>query len=300
MSSIGPNAKFLNHFFGAQIATRPSSESEEDMSQDQARKELAQTFIAQRFQEVSRAVHFNKIQLDKNSDEQINTLRKQLDIFGYLRILFKYSAKIFKDKFSGFTEHIKNEKNSSLTRIANSNLRTPLPKMIQAGVDSAAHLWEMIIKSIFIKRKSNLTADEFRKAVEKSQDLLLDLTDIPLSIFIILESILWKRNDKNYSNLGMNGLQRERLGRDILHEAIDYNSSTNQTNLDQNFINNDNYFRDIQKQVKKGLSENDLTVVGCAGKQIIPIYVKFMQNMFEQYLMPHFHELISLTNFELS
>lgn len=176
--------------------------------------------------------------------------------------------------------------------------KTPLPIMIQAGVDSAAHIEEALLKSIIIKRGSRLQSGELSDAVAKTKDMLLDITQIPLLVLVELESYLFNRGPSGYYGYGLEQVMQERLGHDIKSDAISYNTTTHETNLDFDFLKADPDLRARKEKIKQTFDPSEFDVYGCPGVQIIPLFVKYLQQIFDQYLFPNFDELMQHTKFE--
>ncbi len=303
-STIGPNAKFLNEFFEAKPAEPVASSVIAVADHTADRMQIAKEYLTKKFHKVSQAVEQKKIEFSKENKLQaanaINFVREgDLDIHGYIGMLFNFAAAPFKDLFKDFQSHLGTV--DLLTKISAESKpgkETPLPQIIQAGVDSAAHIWEAILKSIVIKRNSQLSSAEFKGAFDKTKDMLLDLTQIPMIVFSELESYLFKRGPGGYHNYGVKEIGKERLGHDIKSDAINYNPTSNESNLDFEFLRSDQDFIDRKGKMKQAFKTSDFDIYGCPALQIIPLFMEYMQQVFNKYLFPHFDEIMEHTKFD--
>ena len=298
MTSVGPNANFLNTYFEATHA-EPSDESLSNIfvaDQNQTRKSIASKYLATKFKSVEQMISNQSVILDDADIDSLDNLRQDIQkgnasVFIYMGVLFNRAAKSFKKLFADFNEVIKNL--DSTTRIiATTGIpMTPLNQIIEAGIDSASHIWEAVLKSILIKQGKNITKEEFMRAYETSKKLLLDITDIPLQVLAIFESYMFNRT-KAYHCLNFEEQVKERMGSNVNHEALTYDSETGAVSLNQEFMNKDTRLAYYKQELHTLNNESLLKIHSCAGKQIIPLFFRYMDQIFKEHLLPYFDDIV--------
>jgi hypothetical protein len=300
--SVGPNAQFLINYFGAIPADTGAESSLIAMACPQAeRNKIASEYLGKKFAAVSEQIDSAEVHLNNLGKKQIEYVREnissgQLDVYVYLGALFNHSAAPFKKLFEDFGEHLATGVDQTSKNIATTDgTRTPLPRMLEAGVDSAVHIWEAVLKSVLVKQGSNINLDQFEKAYEKSKELLLDLTDIPLQVLATLESYLFKR-EKAYDKFSAQDQANERMGSNVRHEAINYDKKTGELNLDQKFMSNDPVLTAEKANLDRVANDSHYKIHSCAGKQMIPLLFKYMDQIFEEHLFPHFENMVRSGN----
>jgi hypothetical protein len=302
MFTTGINAKFLNDYFGAIPADAGAESSLIAMACPQAeRKKIASGYLGQKFAAVSKQIDSAEVVLNNFGKEQIVNARKfiskgQLDVYAYLGALFNHSAAPFKKLFEDFGGHLATGVDQTSKMIATTGGKmTPLPRMLEAGVDSAVHIWEAVLKSLLVKQGPNINIDQFKKAYEKSKELLLDITDIPLQVLATLESYLFKR-EKAYHLYTAADQASERMGSKVRHEAINYDQQTGALNLDQKFMSSDPALTFEKAKLDRVADESHYKIHSCAGKQMIPLLFKYMDQIFEEHLFPYFDNMVKNGN----
>lgn len=294
---IGPNAQFLNDYFGANKLNPQSNSNDPITSTDQTRNRglIVKNYLQTKLHEIKTAVSEKKIQLSTDAIITLGQLRNNncINIYGYMALLMRCIAVAFEKLFQDFQTHLNTAADSTLMaslRISTAK-RTPLIHMIKAGIDSAGSVWEAILKSIILKRKSELSSDEFKSAINKSKEMLLDLTNIPLVVLIELDSYLFKRDLGSYDSLGL----PERLSEDVKSEAIDYDPVTQSTNLNFNYLTTDLNLFVRNKYLHDTQSPEVFNYYGCPGLAVIPLFTEFAENIFQEHFFPYFDELMAKT-----
>jgi hypothetical protein len=302
-----PNADFINRLYGAK-KVEPGSISPLVVCSTAERKRLVQGHIQQSIKTRDINVHIAQPENTFTTDRK-KTLEslpamcqsKQFDLFALIGVIVNNSSGAFINFFSDFKQHIQHL--CPMEKIAAGSLesplkRTPLPDLIEAGVGSAAHLWEAIIKAVIIKQGNKLNLEQFKKILDNSGKLLLELTQVPLLALIDLETYLLNRPDEHYAiNSTPVSQAKERCGRDIEHRAISYDPKSGEINLDQQFLEHDAKFQALVAQTRSNFVNEDMLVHGCAGLQSIPYFFEQTKNLFDKYLFPHFDEIMRFTKF---
>ncbi len=297
---MGVNADFLKEFYGLnnRAPAGPPAECPFGFGGGKAERiALAKKYLDTKLHEVREAVEKGTIKLLPLGVEQVEgtknlVKRGQIPLHAYIAIMLNHASAPFLNLFNDFGNYLKQNIGATINPLAKLfDTRTPITEIIQAGVHGASHLWEVILKSIIIKRGSQLTAAEFRDAIDKSRELLLDLTQIPLVIFVELSSYLFNRGTKPYAFFKPDEMYKERMGKNIKEKAIKYDLDSRKTSLDTTMLSRDPGFIGTKARIAKHKAI-DLEVQGCPGLKIIPLYIQYMQQIFEQYLFPEFDQLI--------
>ena len=300
MSEIGVNAKFLNDYFGAKPAEAVESTILAPACPMAERKNIVVDYLRGKFEKISKAIDGGEVKLTDENLQSFGPI-KEMDIFANIGASFNFAAAPFKNLFADFQEHLSTQVDAMTKEVAQMGAKrmTPLPVMIQAGVDSAVHIWEAVLKSLLVKEKGKMTLDQFKAAYEKSKELLMDLTDMPLQVLSTLESYLFKR-EKGYHLFNPMDQQNERIGSKVMYEAIKYDKETGDVNLDQDFMSSDDAFAAQKRELERAVDGNQsyFEYHGCAGKQVIPLMFKYMDQVFEEHFFPRFDEMIARTKFD--
>jgi len=272
------------------------------------RKKIAQKFLQERLndpEQVNREISNIDSLIAEDQLGVLKSLTKtlreyNLDLFAAIGATLSYCPQAFGKLFKDFSNHIIQLPRISLINAGETSIdgrrRSPLANIIQNGIDSGKHLLEAVLKSILIQIGPEMNLEKFKKAFQHSKSLLLELTQIPLDALIDLESYLFKRPPNiSGGNCPVDRQKKERLGRDVNHQAISYDPEQGAT-LNQEFLrNNDDYLNRVRQTIR---DNPDLKVNGCAGIQAIPYFFDFIENVFEKYLYPNFAELMEMTRFE--
>jgi hypothetical protein len=299
MMEIGKNARFLNEFFGAKVVSNGTDSSASNSSlivqacPSTSRKKIAHDFLKNKFTKVKEQIDKDEFDyFEKTFVEIFQAVKdRQINMFGVLGFLFNYSAASFKKLFDDFGQSLQTASSLDKMIAGMDHTRTPLPLIIQYGVDSAVHIWEAILKSILIKEGDSITKETFQKAYEGSKKLLLDLTDIPLEVLIFFESYMFNRQ-KPYYKYDANDQAKERLGSDVNTEAIEFNSQTGEVNLNQEYMYQDRKLASEKERIHALNDSSRLEVHSCGGKQVIPLLFQLMDKIFEKHLFPNFDSII--------
>lgn len=290
---IGKNARFLNEFFVAKLVLNGTGFSNSKSAISANRKFIAQDYLATKFNTVRDQIDSNEFDCFQNKFDHIITAvgNRQINMFGVLGFLFNHSAASFLKLFADFEQSLKEVLPVKKIVAELDETRTPLDLIIKSGVGSAVHIWEAILKSILIKEGNSITKETFRKAYEGSKKLLLDLTDIPLDVFIFFESYMFNRQQPYYL-YDANDQANERLGSDVNADAIEFNRQTGEVNLNQEYMSQDYKLANEKERILALNDSSRLDVHSCGGKQVIPLLFQLMDKIFEKHLFPNFDSII--------
>lgn len=271
------------------------------------RKTIAQRFLQQYLhdpEQVNREISNIDSLIAEDQLGVLNSLTKtlekhNLDLFAAIGATLSYCPQAFGKLFHDFPAYIsklsRQEKFAAGETNIDGRTRSPLANIIQNGIDSGKHLLEAVLKSILIQIGSEMNLEKFKKAFQHSKSLLLELTQIPLDALVDLESYLFKRPPNiSGGNCPADRQKKERLGRDVNHQAISYDPEKGAT-LNQEFLSRDSNY--LARVTATNRDHPNLKVNGCAGIQAIPYFFDFIEKVFEKYLYPNFDELMKMTRF---
>jgi hypothetical protein len=299
------NADFINGLYKAEVAS-PTLISH-GYNCEGERKKIAQKFLQERLndpEQVNREISNIDSLIAEDQLGVLKSLTKtlkehNLDLFAAIGATLSYCPQAFGKLFKDFSNHIIQLPRNSLINAGETNIdgrtRSPLANIIQNGIDSGKHLLEAVLKSILIQSGRDMNLGQFKQAFQHSKKLLLELTQIPLDALVDLESYLFKRPPNiSGGNCSVERQKKERLGRDVNHQAISYDPEKGAT-LNQEFLSRDSNY--LARVTATNRDHPNLKVNGCAGIQAITYFFDFIEKVFEKYLYPNFDELMNMTEF---
>ena len=301
MSEIGVNAQFLNKYFGAKPAKIPESNLIAVASPMAERKDMVGDYLREKFPQISKLVSEGKVDLSEKNKKQMDRVREEFDVFALIGGGLNFADAPFKDLFNDFaTDFLPKVADwKKAAAQAGSPQMTPLDKMLRAGVSSAVHIWEAVLKSVIKKLGPKIAVEQFKQAYEKSKDLLMDLTDIPLQVLSSFEHYILNR-EKSYADFNIDDQEKEKQGSNVRHEAISYDAKTGAVNLNQEFMSTDQVLEEEKAKLIRAIGDDEslLEYRGCFAKQVIPLMFDYMDQIFAEQVFPHFDAMVKKTKFE--